>query len=193
MSAPVMTFALIAYNLVIYLAMGFTYGVWDFTPDMLLRWGANARDVTFGLGQYYRLLTASFVHVTPAHILFNMVALLQLGSIVERIVGPLRVLTLYLFTALTGSLLSAAFNPPYVVSAGASTAILGFEGFFLAHLYRYRHVYPSGLIAQTLFWVALAVLPTAFNVAMNVDLWGHLGGLAGGLVFARMFGNPRSR
>lgn len=190
---PVMTFALIAFNLMVYLAMGLTYGVWDFTPTMLLHWGANAGDVTFGMGQYYRLLTASFVHVTPAHILFNMLAFYQLGTIVERIVGARRVLALYLVSALTGSLLSAAFNPPFIVSAGASTAVLGFEGFFLAHLYRYRHVYPSSLIYQTLFWVALAIFPTAFNRAMNVDLWGHVGGLAGGLVFAWFFGTPRSR
>ncbi|MDE2132051.1 MAG: rhomboid family intramembrane serine protease [Betaproteobacteria bacterium] len=190
---PVMTYALIACNLLVYLAMGLTYGVWDFTPDMLLRWGANAGDITLGLGQYYRLLTASFVHVTPAHILFNMVAFYQLGTIVERIVGARRVLALYLVSALAGSVLSVLFNPPFVVSAGASTAVLGFEGFFLAHLYQYRHVYPPGLMFQTLFWVALAILPTALNQAMNVDLWGHVGGLAGGLVFAQLFGTPRRR
>ncbi|MBU6505036.1 MAG: rhomboid family intramembrane serine protease [Betaproteobacteria bacterium] len=188
-----MTYALIACNLLVYLAMGLTYGVWDFTPDMLLRWGANAGDITLGLGQYYRLLTASFVHVTPAHILFNMVAFYQLGTIVERIVGARRVLALYLVSALAGSVLSVLFNPPFVVSAGASTAVLGFEGFFLAHLYQYRHVYPPGLMFQTLFWVALAILPTALNQALNVDLWGHVGGLAGGLVFAQLFGTPRRR
>jgi len=191
MSTPVMTIALVVYNLMVFLIMGLSLGVWDFTPAMLVRWGGNAEPLTLGMGQYYRLLTAAFVHVSPTHLLFNMLALYQLGLIVERIVGPRRVLALYLFTALTGSLMSLWFNPPNVVSVGASTAVLGFEGFFLMHLHQFRHVYPRGIMVQTLFWVALAIFPTAFNAAMNVDLWGHLGGLLGGMLFAQFLGRPR--
>ena len=87
--------------------------------------------------------------------------------------------------------MSLWLNPPNVVSVGASTAVLGFEGFFLMHLHQFRHVYPRGIMVQTLFWVALAILPTAFNSAMNVDLWGHLGGLLGGMLFAQFLGRPR--
>ncbi len=186
-----MTIALVVYNVMVFLIMALSLGVWDFTPGMLLRWGGNAELLTLGMGQYYRLETAAFVHVSPAHLFLNMFALYQLGFIVERIVGPWRVLSLYLFTALTGSLMSLGLNPPNVVSVGASTAILGFEGFFLVHLHQFRHVYPRGVMVQTLFWVALAILPTTLNAALNVDLWGHLGGLLGGMAFALLQGRPR--
>ena len=191
MSTPVMTIALVVYNLMVFLIMRFSLGVWDFTPPMLLHWGGNAAPLTLGMGQYYRLLTAAFVHVSPAHLLLNMFAFYQLGFIVERIVSPWKVLGLYLFSAFTGSLMSLVFNPPNVVSVGASTAVLGFEGFFLVHLHQYRHVYPRGIMVQTLLWVALAILPTTLNTAMNVDLWGHLGGLMGGMAFALFLGRPR--
>ena len=95
MSMPVMTIALVVYNLRVFLIMRFSLGVRDFTPPMLLYWGGNAAPFTLGMGQYYRQLSAVFFHASPAHLPLNMFAFYQLGFIVERIVNPWKVLSLY--------------------------------------------------------------------------------------------------
>src|SRR5207249_3684590 len=103
-------------------------GVSIFEPsiDDLLRWGADFGPSTTG-GQWWRLLTSSFLHVGVVHLLANLVGLATFGPLVERLYGSAAFLALYIVGALTASLASVSWNP-VILSAGASGAIFAVVG-----------------------------------------------------------------
>jgi hypothetical protein len=76
-------------------------------------------------GEYYRLLTAAFLHAGVFHILMNMFALAQLGPVLEAALGRLRFTALYVLSALGGSVLSYLLSEPFQLGVGASGAIFG--------------------------------------------------------------------
>lgn len=134
-------------------------------------------------GQVWRLLTPLLLHVSIVHIGFNMYALWIFGIGLERNFGHWRFLALYLLGGFAGNVLSFVRSPG--PSEGASTAIFGLvaaEGIFL---YQNRELFGSrfrGAITNIIFVVV-------FNLGLgqaipNIDNWGHVGGLLGGLIFA---------
>ncbi|HAT54493.1 MAG TPA: rhomboid family intramembrane serine protease, partial [Lactobacillus sp.] len=82
-------------------------------------------------GQWWRLITPMFIHVTLEHIALNMVTLYFLGRFVETMFGHWRTLIIYLVSGVTGNVWSLFFQPQGL-SAGASTAIFGLFGAFIA-------------------------------------------------------------
>ncbi|MEJ7485500.1 rhomboid family intramembrane serine protease, partial [Staphylococcus hominis] len=78
-------------------------------------------------GEWYRLITSMFLHFNFEHILMNMLSLFIFGKIVEAIIGPMKMLILYIISGLFGNFLSLSFNTD-TVSAGASGAIFGLIG-----------------------------------------------------------------
>ncbi|MGN6089754.1 MAG: rhomboid family intramembrane serine protease [Actinomycetales bacterium] len=138
-------------------------------------------------GEYYRLITAAFLHSPSSllHILFNMVALYSLGPQLEHVLGRLRFLVLYVLSALGGTAASYAFLPPNGESIGASTAIFGlFAAYIVIGVRRRLDIRPMlGLLGINL---VIGFLP-----GLNIDWHGHLGGLvAGALVSAGMVFAP---
>lgn len=132
-------------------------------------------------GQYYRLITAAFLHSPSSllHILFNMVALYSLGPALEQVLGHLRFLALYIVSALGGTAASYVFLPPNGTSLGASTAIFGLFAAYIVLGIRQRLDIRPMLV---LLGLNLAI---GFVPGLNVDWHGHLGGLlAGGLMMA---------
>jgi membrane associated rhomboid family serine protease len=79
-----------------------------------------------GDNQYYRLLTAAFLHASVLHILFNMYALYLLGTQLEQILGRARFIALFVLCAIGGNTLSYVMSGKDTLSLGASTAIFGF-------------------------------------------------------------------
>ena len=79
-------------------------------------------------GEYYRLLTAAFLHAGVFHVLMNMFALAQLGPVLEAALGRLRFTVLYVLSALGGSVLSYLLSDPFQLGVGASGAIFGLFG-----------------------------------------------------------------
>ena len=136
-------------------------------------------------GEYWRLFTATFMHFGFEHILNNMLVLICAGPILEKAMGHIKYLCLYLIAGVGGSTLSYVqmiARGKYDVSAGASGAIFGIIGALLwivmIHKGRYESLTGKGL----LFMIVISLYYGITSVA--VDNWAHIGGLAMGFVFA---------
>lgn len=162
--------------------------------SMLVHYGASSA-ATVLAGQYWRLLTATFLHAGWMHLLFNGWALFQLGSLVETLFGSKRFAAIYFASGLGGSIASVAWDLVSgrdVPSVGASGAIFGLLGALIAFLARHRdRLTPPArsLLGQLLFWAVINIV-LGFTAPM-VDNAGHLGGLAVGLVFGATIRLPR--
>lgn len=158
-------------------------------PD-LLRWGADFGPKAM-TGEWWRLLTCIFVHIGIIHILLNMWVLATAGPLVERMVGNIGFLLLYLVAGLSGSLASLFWNP-LLVSAGASGAIFGIYGALLGLLLRGYGSIPAKTLAQLrnsglgfLFYNLLYGMMQA-----TVDSAAHIGGLTGGFLCGLVLSQP---
>src|SRR6187551_458547 len=124
-------------------------------------------------GDWYRLLTAAFLHYGPIHLGMNMLALWWIGRPLEDYLGPVRYLLLYVVSGLAGSAGALIANPTGV-TVGASGAIFGILG--AAIVLERQGTYVLGGSALTLLIVNIA-----FTFAVpGISIGGHLGGLAGG-------------
>jgi rhomboid protease GluP len=160
------------------------WGVDPMQPSIesLIQWGANYGPRTTQ-GEWWRMFTCMFVHIGVLHLLFNMIALWNVGGFMERVLGPTGFLVLYLLAGLLGSMASVAWNP-FAVSAGASGAIFGLYGGLLAFLVRHRdrqqYAFLAALRTNTLAFLGYNVV---FGfIIPGIDMAAHLGGLAGGFV-----------
>ncbi|MGC2545133.1 MAG: rhomboid family intramembrane serine protease, partial [Silvibacterium sp.] len=100
------TYVVVGINCAVYLAMvlrGVSF--WDPTTDQLLHWGANNGALVLQHGEWWRLITAMFVHVGIIHIATNMWCLWNLGLLAEPLMGPFGVFAAYLLTGFAGNLL----------------------------------------------------------------------------------------
>jgi rhomboid protease GluP len=115
-SAPA-TYTLVGINCAVYIAMVLR-GVSPTNPnvDQLVHWGANFGGLVLA-GQWWRLLTAAFVHVGIIHLATNMWCLWNLGLLGEPLLGPVGVVAVYALTGIAGNLLSTAVHPQ-IVGAG---------------------------------------------------------------------------
>jgi membrane associated rhomboid family serine protease len=125
--------------------------------------------------QWYRLITAAFLHANVTHIAFNMITLAIVGPAVEATIGHVRFAVLYLLAALGGSVASYLLSSPVIYGVGASGAIFGVMGayFVLAR----RHGWELTTIS------ALIIINLLLSFTSGIDWRAHLGGLVtGGLV-----------
>jgi membrane associated rhomboid family serine protease len=144
-------------------------------------------DIAVADGQYYRLLTAAFLHAGLFHILFNMYAVWIFGPPLEQLLGRARFAALYLLAALGGSATSYLFSPLGSRSVGASGAIFGLLGAFLV-INRRMNRDSRGLIGLLVLNAVIGFLYA------NIDWRAHVGGFVTGLVVAAIFAYaPRQR
>jgi membrane associated rhomboid family serine protease len=132
--------------------------------------------------EYWRLFTSMFLHANLIHIAFNMWALWVVGSYLERIMGPVRFLLLYLVAGLAGSVLVLVAGPAYVPTVGASGAIFGVFGalFAWAFLSRGRDFVADQLVRQIGILLLLNLVIT-FGWRGAISWQAHIGGLIGGV------------
>lgn len=152
------------------------------SPSLLIRaLGAKINQAISVDGEYYRFLTAMFLHGGLLHILFNSYALYILGQETERIFGTARFLGLYFIAGFAGGLASYAFSP--APSVGASGAIFGLIGGLAAFFYQARNTLGQMARQQlgSLITIIMINLFIGFS-APQIDNWAHMGGLVGGLV-----------
>ena len=179
----IVTPTLVAMNVAIFLAM-VSLGVSATTPRAweLLPFGANFGGYTVD-GQWWRLLTSTFLHFGVLHIGFNMWCLWSLGRLAERMFGNWQFLAIYLLTGLGGSAASL-ISHPYVVSAGASGAVFGIAGALASFLYFAQIHLPEkvgrDLLTSILFFVGINLV-IGFSLPF-VDNAAHLGGLVVGAI-----------
>jgi rhomboid protease GluP len=177
---------LILLNAFVFLLMIFS-GYNPFIPDMgfLVSWGANFRPVTSD-GEWWRLITCVFLHINVVHLGFNMLALAYVGVYLEPILGRVRFAVAYLLTGFSASILSFWWND-FTVSIGASGAVFGMFGVFLALLFT-DLIEPKTrkqLLISIAVFVSVNVL-TGF-AKVGVDNAAHVGGLLGGAILGFSF------
>lgn len=171
---------LIEINLIVFIAMVIAgFGFVSFKGEDLLNCGANYRPVTTG-GQWWRLLTNTFMHGGLMHILANMYGLLFVGIILEPLLGKKKYLLIYLTTGILASVASIWWYEA-TVSVGASGAIFGLYGFFLATLL--FKVFPpefgKAFLISTLVFVGFNLL---MGFTGGIDNAAHIGGLISGFI-----------
>jgi rhomboid protease GluP len=180
-SPPRLTYILLGINIVI-------FALDMLTGRQLTQMGAKV-NLLIVRGQYWRLLTAVFLHADIIHIGLNGYFLYIIGPQVERTYGPIRFLAIYLLSGLAGSITSFAISP--YPSIGASGALFGLIGAMLPLYVRNRNVL-AGTTARIRQILLVIVINLAFGFApgTNIDNWGHVGGLFGGLLLS-WFTTPR--
>jgi membrane associated rhomboid family serine protease len=184
--------ALIAINLAVFVLMVLT-GVSPTDPTLaqLVRWGADFGPLTTQ-GQWWRLLTAAFVHIGVLHVLMNMYVLWSSGVFTERLFGNINFLLLYLLAGIGGNLASVALHP-FTVAAGASGAVFGVYGGLLGYLLVQRKTIPRKTV-RSLAQGALVFIGYnaifGINPLLNIDLTAHFGGLITGFLAGCALAQP---
>jgi len=143
--------------------------------------------------QYWRLITPMFLHAGLIHLAFNSYALFLLGYLIEDAFGKVRLVAIYFISGFLASVTSFAFGPPIEVGVGASGAIFGLLGAWVAFNYRRR---TSPMASANLRWAFMLIglnIILGFSIP-GIDWRAHFGGLvAGALAGAVMEGlGPRS-
>ena len=172
---PVITYALIIINVLVFIAM-YIFGKGSEDTLTLLLFGANY-PVLVRAGDYYRLITSAFLHIGLLHLICNNYALYVIGSQLESFLGKAKFLIIYLVSAICGSLMSMLFSDG--ISAGASGAIFGLLGSLLYFGYNYR-VYLGTVLKSQIIPLIILNLIIGF-VTPGIDNAAHIGGLLGGL------------
>lgn len=172
---------LLLINIAIFIIMA-ANGVDIFSPtsETLLNWGADHGLTTLS-GEYWRMISNTFVHAGIIHLAFNMWVLYSVGGFVERIYGNVLFAVIYLFCAAFASVASLIRHPE-IVSVGASGAIFGLYGALGAFLLCKKANIPKGSLLElrnsTLGFVGYNLL-FGFTVPF-IDNAAHIGGLVAG-------------
>jgi rhomboid protease GluP len=199
------TYILIGINIAVYLGMVLG-GVspWAPTAEQIMRWGASRGVNEILFGQWWRLLSATFVHVGIIHLGTNMWCLWNLGLLGEPLLGVLGVFSVYVLTGVAGNLLSSAVSPG-IVGAGASGAVFGIAGVLILLLNGPHLPFPReelrrlrrSVIYFALINLAIGGATLLYSGGIKIDNMAHLGGffsgLALGVPLAPVLGTGRQR
>ena len=185
---PIITYLIMVICVIVFISM-YIFGNGSYDNLTLLNFGANLDTLTKS-GEFYRLVTCAFIHIGIFHLLFNMYALYIIGPQVESFYGKARYIFIYLVSAITGSMLSIAFNHN-VISAGASGAIFGLLGCLLYFGYHYR-IYLGNVIKSQILPIIVLNLILGFMLT-GIDNFAHIGGLVGGILATMAIGVPNKK
>ena len=212
------TYLLVGINCGIFLAMAVRgSSIWMPTLDQLMFWGADRPNNVLVYGEWWRIVTAMFVHVGIIHLATNMWCLWNLGLLAEPLMGSFGLFAAYILTGAAGNLLSTFYNWVWPVrdatgaayfqaGAGASGAVFGIAGVLIILLKSNRlPVPPQELrrLRKSVIYFAAINLIIGLSVnfgsgftGVSIDNPAHIGGFSSGLLFALplvpRIGSPRS-
>jgi rhomboid protease GluP len=185
------TALVVGLNVVVFALMVVRYGCWlHFRADALVDWGACHGIKSFA-GEWWRVPSSVFLHLGFGHLSGNLLFLLLIAPLVERLLGSVRFAAVYLFAGIGAALLDMGWYPSRP-ACGASGAIYGTYGAFLGCYLRGLRTIPARIFFRS---VGLLLLYTALNLvqeylefgaAFIAHLGGFLFGLAGGLLFGHV-------
>ena len=181
---PIATYVLIALCVIMFILSGFGYNT-----ESLLLFGANYGPLVRN-GEIYRLIACMFLHGGIIHLGLNMYSLFIIGPRVEDFFGKWKFLLIYFISGISASLLSIGLNQN-VVSVGASGAIFGLFGALIYFGYSYRG-YIGALVKSQVIPIVMYNLLMGFFIP-GIDMWGHIGGLIGGIIVANMLGTIENK
>ena len=177
---PVVTYALIVLNIMVYLYMLLYDG------DGSLSYNLANNYMSLRSGKYYTLITSMFLHADIIHIAFNMYALYILGPQVEKYYGRFKFALIYFLSGILGNIFSCVFMDSNVFSIGASGAIFGLLGSIAYFTYYYRATLQGLLRSQV---VPIILLNLVIGLVIpGIDVSAHLGGLIGGVLISMAIG-----
>ncbi len=174
------TFVLVLVNLALF-AGGLMNG-----DRLLFEAGGETGAAVIGYRQWYRLITAGYLHAGWLHILMNMWVLFDLGAQVEEVYGPARYFVLYTL-ATAGGFFASAYLNPMSPSVGASAGLFGLIGAMIALGVRNRNAMGQSIRAVYIRWAIYGLL---FGLLPGINNTAHLGGLAAGFAAAYLAGTP---
>jgi rhomboid protease GluP len=204
------TYLLVGINVAVYLLMSFRFSTTSPTAGQLLAFGADNGGAVLLYGQWWRLVTSTFIHASPWHIAGNMWCLWNLGLLGEPLLGPLGTVLVYLFTGIAGNLLSIAVNPGLpgepngMIAVGASGAIFGLAGVLIILLKSKLLPVPEfelkKLRRSVIYFAVLnfalgagtLLIPTVIRIDQMAHLGGFLSGLAIGVPLVPRIGARRA-
>ena len=157
--------------------------------DQVFWWGMSI-NAAIAQGEWWRVVTAIFLHGSFTHILFNAFSLFVFAPDLERLVGKWRFLIIYFASGLAGNILTYIVQGPTYASVGASGAIFGVFGAYAALVYYTRNNFPQ-LKQVILPLLIVSVIMTFLSPGTNATA--HIGGLATGFVIGLYFFNPSNR
>jgi rhomboid protease GluP len=186
------TYTLLGINIAVFGWM-VLHGVSPSNPSVpqLIHFGATNSELVLA-GQWWRLLTATFVHVGLLHIATNMWCLWNLGLLGEPLLGPVGLCAVYLITGIAGNLLSLGHNVIFreslSVGAGASGAVFGIAGILIVLLSNQKLPIPAfelkRLRRSVIQFAALNLVlgvGANFTSIVRIDNFAHIGGFLSGL------------
>ncbi|MBB5173126.1 rhomboid family intramembrane serine protease [Texcoconibacillus texcoconensis] len=182
---PVFTFGLLGVIFLMYMLTELEGG--STSVKTLIDFGAKFNPL-IQEGEWWRFISAMFLHIGFFHLFMNSLALFYLGGAVERIFGTSRFVFIYFIAGLTGSIASFVFNEN--ISAGASGAIFGCFGALLYFGLRHKRLFFRTMGMNVIVILAIN-LGLGFVVPM-IDNGAHIGGLIGGFVASAMIALPKN-
>jgi rhomboid protease GluP len=181
--APVTTaIALICFAVDLFIAYYWALSANTDPTALFIRLGANYGPLVRH-GEWWRLVTSTFMHAGTYHLLLNIGCLLSLGPVVERMLGKWMFCLSYLVTGIAAGLVSLAVHPN-TPSVGASGAIFGLAGILIAYRVLWRVSFGVFRISASFLALAIFIAANLFLGAVLpfVDNAAHLGGLLSGLL-----------
>lgn len=180
------TYAIIGINLLVFILMIFDgAGIIDVNGLVHVKWGSNLSGLTLS-GDWWRLGTNIFIHFGIIHVLFNMYALYMVGIYLEPMLGKKKYIIAYLCTGVLASLTSLWWHKEGTNSAGASGAIFGMYGLFLALLT--TDLIPKKVRESLLKSIGIFVLYNlAYGLKSGIDNAAHAGGLVSGFIIGYLY------
>lgn len=171
---------IIDLNILVFIIMVFSgLGFISFKGVDLLAWGANFKPLIIN-GEWWRLLTNTFLHGGLMHLLANMYGLFFVGIFLEPRLGKVKYAIIYLITGILASITSIWWHDA-AISVGASGAIFGLYGVFLALLLTkiYPKEFSNAFLVSTLIFVGYNLL---MGLSGGIDNAAHIGGLLSGFI-----------
>lgn len=184
--SKIVTYTIIAINVLVFVLMvaGGVDILKPLTVD-IINWGGNYGPLTLS-GDWWRIISCVFVHIGIIHIAFNMYALFMVGMYLEPMLGKVKYITAYLCTGVFASLASLWWHKEPITSAGASGAIFGMYGVFLALLS--TNLIPKQVRNSLLQSIGVFVVYNlVYGMKSGVDNSAHVGGLLSGLVIGYIY------
>ena len=147
-------------------------------------WRGLSYNLLITYGEWWRLVTALFLHGGFTHILFNMFSLFVFGPELERMIGKGRFLLIYFVAGIAGNALTYFIQDWQYASLGASGAIFGIFGAFGALVYQTKNSLPQ--LKQVILPLIIVGVIMTF-VSSNINITAHLGGLGTGFLIGLYF------
>ncbi len=181
-----LTYGIIGINVLVFILMAINgAGILETNGIEQIKWGSNYSPLTLS-GDWWRLITNVFIHFGIIHLLMNMYCLYTVGIYLEPMLGKAKYATAYLCTGVLASIVSLWWHKEGVNSAGASGAIFGMYGLFLALLV--SNLIPKQIRQPLLQSIGIFIVYNlAYGMKSGVDNSAHVGGLVSGFIIGYLY------